>query len=65
MRKIKVKNSPVHGRGVFAACFIQRQEKIIEYKGEKISWKDAVRRHPHDPDFPNHTFYFNAYFTRC
>ena len=59
MRKIKVKNSPVHGRGVFAACFIQRQEKIIEYKGEKISWKEAVRRHPHDPDFPNHTFYFS------
>ena len=33
-------------------------ERIIEYKGERISWKEALRRHPHNPDEPNHTFYF-------
>ena len=31
---------------------------VIEYKGERISWKEALRRHPHNPDEPNHTFYF-------
>ena len=31
----------------------------IEYKGERISWKLAQKRHPHDPKDPNHTFYFS------
>jgi branched-chain amino acid transport system ATP-binding protein len=31
----------------------------IEYKGERISWKLAEKRHPHDPKDPNHTFYFS------
>ena len=34
-------------------------ERIIEYKGELISWPEALRRHPHDPKQPNHTFYFH------
>jgi len=34
-------------------------ERIIEYKGEIITWKEALRRHPHDPAQPNHTFYFH------
>src|SRR5690606_7626378 len=29
------------------------------YTGEVISWKEALRRHPHDPAQPNHTFYFH------
>jgi SET domain-containing protein len=32
---------------------------VIEYKGEIISWPEALRRHPHDPTDPNHTFYFH------
>lgn len=31
----------------------------MEYTGEVISWEEAQRRHPHDPDNPNHTFYFH------
>lgn len=31
----------------------------MEYVGEVISWDEALRRHPHDPDQPNHTFYFH------
>jgi SET domain-containing protein len=37
----------------------QKGETIIEYVGEIISWKEALRRHPHDPKDPNHTFYFH------
>jgi uncharacterized protein len=49
----------VHGRGVFALQPIARDERIIEYKGEVIGWPEALRRHPHDPNDPNHTFYFH------
>ena len=26
---------------------------------QRIDWDEAVRRHPHDPTQPNHTFYFH------
>lgn len=57
-RRIVVRRSGVHGKGVFAAVPIKAGERVVEYKGERISWKEALRRHPHDPDDPNHTFYF-------
>lgn len=59
MRRIVVKTSGVHGKGVFAECAIAAGSRIIEYKGAHISWEEALRRHPHDPEQPNHTFYFS------
>jgi SET domain-containing protein len=58
-RRIQVRKSGVHGKGVFALKPIAAGERIIEYKGEIISWPEALRRHPHDPQDPNHTFYFH------
>jgi len=58
-RRIQVRRSAVHGRGVFAAAEIAEGELIIEYTGEVIDWPEALRRHPHDPANPNHTFYFS------
>jgi SET domain-containing protein len=58
-RRIQVRRSGVHGKGVFALTDIARGERIIEYVGEVISWEEAQRRHPHDPSDPNHTFYFH------
>ena len=58
-RRIVVRQSGVHGKGVFAVGPIAAGERLIEYKGERISWKEALRRHPHDPSQPNHTFYFH------
>lgn len=49
----------MHGKGVFAVQPIRRDERIIEYTGEVITWKEALRRHPHDPSDPDHTFYFH------
>jgi len=49
----------VHGKGVFALQPIRAGENVIEYIGEVITWKEALRRHPHDPEQPNHTFYFH------
>jgi len=53
-----VKQSPVHGRGVFARRHIPAGTRIIEYTGEKISGDEADRRHPTNPDDPFHTFFF-------
>lgn len=58
-RRIQVRKSGVHGKGVFALQPIAAGERIIEYKGELIGWPEALRRHPHDPADPNHTFYFS------
>ncbi|PPE69613.1 SET domain-containing protein-lysine N-methyltransferase [Caldimonas thermodepolymerans] len=58
-RRIQVRRSGVHGKGVFAVAPIAAGETIIEYKGEVITWDEALRRHPHDPDDPHHTFYFH------
>jgi len=54
-RRIAVRRSGVHGKGVFAVGPIKAGERLLEYKGERISWKEALRRHPKEP---NHTFYF-------
>jgi SET domain-containing protein len=59
-RRIQVRRSGVHGKGVFALTDITKGERIIEYVGEVITWKEAQRRHPHDPKDPNHTFYFHV-----
>jgi SET domain-containing protein len=58
-RRIQVRRSGVHGKGVFALQHIPAGATLIEYTGEVISWKEALRRHPHDPKDPNHTFYFH------
>jgi SET domain-containing protein len=57
-RRIAVRRSTVHGKGVFAIKKLDADERVVEYKGERISWKEALKRHPHDPEQPNHTFYF-------
>ena len=58
-RRIQVRKSGVHGKGVYAVRPIKKGETIIEYVGEIITWDEALRRHPHDPSDPNHTFYFH------
>jgi SET domain-containing protein len=58
-RRIQVRRSGVHGKGVFALVPIKAGETVIEYTGELITWKQALRRHPHDPSDPNHTFFFH------
>lgn len=58
-RRTQVRRSGVHGKGVFALQDIPKGERVIEYLGDIISWDEALRRHPHDPEQPNHTFYFH------
>jgi hypothetical protein len=58
-RRIQVRRSSVHGKGVYALQDIAAGDRLIEYLGEIISWEEAQARHPHDPANPNHTFYFH------
>ena len=52
-RKILVRDSRIHGRGVYAARKILEGERVIEYRGERITWREADRRPPSDPDRPS------------
>ncbi len=58
-RRIQTRRSGVHGKGMFAVQDLAEGETLIEYVGEVVTWKEALRRHPHDPKDPNHTFYFH------
>lgn len=58
--RIKMRESRIHGRGVFATRPIPKGTRIVEYKGERITWKQADRRYPDDPDGPSHTFLFSV-----
>ena len=58
-KMVRVKASKVHGKGVFATRPIRKGARIIEYTGERISWKKAQDLPPHDPSNPNHTFFFS------
>ena len=58
-RRLQVRQSGIHGKGVFALRPLAEGEPVIEYRGEVISWVEALRRHPHDPTQPDHTFYFH------
>jgi SET domain-containing protein len=58
-KRIQVRRSGLHGRGVFALADIAKGERIIEYKGEIISNDEADERHPVDPGDPFHTFFFS------
>ena len=55
---VEVRNSPIHGRGVYAARPISKGERIIEYVGERISHAEADRRFWEKGVDDGHTFLF-------
>jgi len=40
----EVRGSEIHGRGVYATCFIPKGTRIFEYLGELINKKQSARR---------------------
>jgi SET domain-containing protein len=50
--QIEVRESNVHGRGVYAMQFVPKGRRIIEYTGERVPWEAA-------PDDKNHPHTFN------
>src|SRR6267154_803440 len=55
---IEVRDSEVHGKGVFAARQIKKGERIIEYIGERVSHDEADRRYEEKDENDSHTFLF-------
>jgi SET domain-containing protein len=53
-----VRQSPIHGRGVFAARYIRKGTRILEYTGERISNREADRRYDDKKMKRHHTFLF-------
>ena len=56
-RRILMRNSPIHGKGVFAATDLPAGETLIEYKGRRISHARADRLYGDDGE-SGHTFLF-------
>ncbi|MGA0100291.1 MAG: SET domain-containing protein, partial [Steroidobacteraceae bacterium] len=54
----KVRQSRIHGRGVFAARKIRKGTRVIEYLGERVSHAEADRRYEDKARDDNHTFLF-------
>jgi SET domain-containing protein len=53
-----VRNSQIHGRGVFAARRIRKGTRIVEYTGERIGDDEADRRYDEANMRRHHTFLF-------
>ena len=58
-RRIVVRNSSIHGRGVFALRRIPKGTRIIEYKGKLITDKEADRRYSRMHEHSPHTMLFS------
>lgn len=54
----RIRDSPIHGRGVFATRTIRKGSRIIEYRGNRISEIAANRQPVRDSNDPHHTFLF-------
>jgi uncharacterized protein len=55
---IEVRESPLHGMGVFATRRIAKGTRVIEYLGERVSHTEADRRYEDKDANDNHTFLF-------
>ena len=59
-RRVAVRNSPIHGRGVFALRRIPKGTRIIEYKGTLITDEEADRRYSRIQAHSPHTMLFSV-----
>lgn len=58
--RVEVRNSPIHGRGVFAVTAIPKGARILEYTGERMSHAEADRRYGAMHEGSSHTMLFAA-----
>jgi SET domain-containing protein len=59
-RRFVVRQSGIHGRGVFALVDIPKGTRLIEYLGERMSHKEADRRYGDLHEGSAHTMLFAA-----
>jgi uncharacterized protein len=54
----ETRKSKIQGRGAFATRGIKKGDRVAEYTGERISWKEADRRYDVAAMNRHHTFLF-------
>lgn len=57
---IELRTSKIQGTGAFAARPIKKGTRIIEYLGQRISWRTADKRYDDDSMGRHHTFLFTV-----
>src|SRR6478672_2797841 len=57
---IELRTSEIQGTGAFAIRPIRKGTRLIEYLGERISWRTADRRYDDDKMGRHHTFLFTV-----
>src|SRR5476649_1775175 len=57
---IEVRNSPIHGYGVFVRRRIRKGSNVVEYLGDRISHKEADSRYAGKDLHDSHTFLFTV-----
>jgi uncharacterized protein len=55
-----VRKSSIQGRGVFAVVELAKEERIVEYLGERIGDEEASRRYHDESTRRHHTFLFTV-----
>jgi hypothetical protein len=58
-RRVSVRRSAIHGRGVFARAHLLAGEGILTYGGTVRSWEDAVADYQSSDAEDGHTFFFD------
>jgi SET domain-containing protein len=57
---IEVRQSPIHGSGVFALRRIRKGTMVVEYLGDRVSHEEADARYQNKDPKDNHTFLFTV-----
>ncbi|CAN5817482.1 SET domain-containing protein-lysine N-methyltransferase [soil metagenome] len=57
-RRLSLRSSGIHGKGVFAREWIPAGTRLIEYRGERITTAVADARYPDEEGVAHHTFLF-------
>lgn len=57
---LELRSSAIQGTGAFATRNIRKGTRIIEYTGQRISWRTADKRYDDDKMNRHHTFLFTV-----
>jgi len=57
---VELRSSKIQGTGAFAARDIRKGTRIIEYLGQRISWRTADKRYDDEKMGRHHTFLFTV-----
>src|SRR5688500_16533724 len=61
----ELRTSTIQGTGAFATRTIKKGTRIIEYLGQRISWRTADKRYDDDKMGRHHTFLFTVDDKSC